>query len=237
MAGRGWRSRPEFQYSMENPNPRMQPALNTLIDKICHMSFLQDHPERVTHLLTEIADWYFRRNKHEPEALWQTISVLMYKFHHMTTFAWQDKGRWVQIRHPGSADQLQIGSMAHVMLEDAFARRSPEGNIIERSAVFGDVTPTLQVPTEPVVEVSVVPTAEPRFDLNEFLAKNKGGVEHVIGKHMYNSHQMACTCGKEMDSWEAWTRHLRIKMYTYLKNEFPAFGGNDGEAPVEATVS
>lgn len=49
----------------------------------------------------------------------------------------------------------------------------------------------------------------------------KKGVDQIIGDHMYNSHSMECGCGREMDTWEAWTKHLRIRIFNYMKNEFP----------------
>jgi hypothetical protein len=229
--GKAFLRDPKWQYRNDNPNPRMQPQTNSLIDKVIKMSFLQNAPNRVAYVLQGIAYHYLVKNPN-PHELWSLLSNLMFQFNEMVGLKSQTVDA-IEAAAKTIESKIQKDSIHHMRI--AAESSWPLGHPNHPATINPELLPMYTKPagsggvdmmTEVYAAAPVVAEG-PVINLYETLANVdiKVGVQVLIDRHIYNYMKNECYCGKEMLSHEVWAKHLRVKIWQYLKNEFPPFGG------------
>lgn len=279
MPRRSWEQMPEYQFTEDNPNPKMRPALDKLISKLHTLSFLQNRPESVVYLIKDLAHYYLVREAKRPEYLWAVVGDVMYKFHALAggwdwlgteePYTTDRKGEMSPLKleksgvGTGGNEEAQLWAHQTTPLDDSAAGVEPSlyklSNWLKLSekmkAAIVEVWTQgyadgreneakarewvrLHVPASASAEPVDLKgrrgdsvSAEP-FDYDD--KRLKIGVEGVLIQHSIRDFRadrtLLCECGREYPNRTEWAKHVRIRIWRYMKDEFPSIGTDVGDA-------
>lgn len=190
--------------SESNSDPRRRPSVDLLITKLRNLSTLKGHPDAVLLVIRDLVHEFYVAEAKRPAHLWHLIDYNMYVFLGLM-------GGGIVTRN----DQHMI----------QFAREPmfPQGSLPREGVSLGEAP---QGDTENRIS-EMAPLLVLRKDekeRGEALGINltdpaiMRGVEDIMTKHTFELDN--CGCGRPTDNLKDWSRHVRIRIWRYLKNEF-----------------
>lgn len=93
--------------------------------------------------------------------------------------------------------------------------------------IYGPPEPQNLGQVEALSPVATAPSGgdSPSIDLDNKQLKDQ--VQHTIENHRLDFPHGLCGCNRSFATEEEWARHLRIRIWNVMKNEFPPMGSNN----------
>jgi hypothetical protein len=215
--------------------PEWRPSVDKLKSTLRKLKTLEK-PDAVVHVIHDLAYQKLYREQPRPKEIFQLIMML----HHL----WEMSLGVNKVSHR-VADELMIQTAkAEQLPQGPPAKAVDPEKARSRIAEFVEAFRVMNGRNDHIHGIYINPMSEPAIlrasdlemlvmetrhlnppeatdtvteAIGQYLNEQKQGAEQLIAQHVYA--QGRCTCGRSMDSGE-WAKHVRIRVWNYLKNEF-----------------
>lgn len=211
--------------SETDSDPRRRPSVDLLIHKLRGLKTLKNHPDAVQLILADLVYQFFVNEEKRPAHLWAHINHSMYSFlglmgggyparndAPMREFTVQQGvgtgGNPENQLWPGA--QVAIGGQFIPLPTPILPGEAPQDDSENQNSKSASLL-VLRKDEEEKPQASGVNLEDKAMKI---------GVETVIFEHYIDKNILTCGCGRNFEFLELWAKHVRIRVWRYLQNEF-----------------